>query len=367
MICSLSWSCQRPSTETVQGHVDLNSMIGQMIMVGFRGMEIDSISQEFLTEIDSGYVGGIILFDYDIGSRSFRRNIKSPEQVRSLIQALQQRSEVPLFVAVDQEGGMVNRLKPSYGFPKTVTAKHLGQLDDLDSTRYYAQANAKTLHELGFNVNFAPVVDIDVNPDNPVIGKYERSFSPKPEIVVKHATEWIKMHDSLHILSTIKHFPGHGSSDQDSHEGITDITKYWMKKELIPFKEISDLDYSVGIMTAHVVNDHLDTLYPATLSRNVISGILREEWGFKGLIFSDDLQMKAVNELFDFETILKQSILAGVDILLFGNNLEYETGIPAQAVRTITKLVQSGEIERNRIEESYQRIMKSKREMDIGL
>lgn len=352
-------SCNN-SMEVKNKPTTLTEMIGQMIMVGFRGMEVDSINQQFLNQIDSGFVGGIILFDYDIGSKSTNRNIKSPNQVKTLIENLKEKSKRPLLVAVDQEGGMVNRLKPKYGFPKVPSAKYLGEVNNLDTTRYYAGLNAKNMKELGFNLNFAPVVDIDINPKESPIGKYERSFSDNSEIVIKHASEWVKIHDSLGILSTLKHFPGHGSSDTDSHEGVTDITEYWKSEELIPFKKVSELDFSVGIMTAHVVNNNLDSIYPATLSKNIISKILRTDWGFNGLIFSDDLQMKAVNELYSFEEILMHSINAGVDVLVFGNNLEYDEKIPQKAVGVIRKLVKEGKIERERIEESYKRIIDSK-------
>ena len=267
-------------------------------------------------------------------------------------------------MAVDQEGGKVNRLKTKYGFPKSVTAKYLGTLNNLDSTAYYANQNAQTLKELGFNVNFAPVVDIDLNPANPVIGKYERSYASNSEIVIEHASIWIKAQQNQGILSTLKHFPGHGSSDADSHEGVTDITKYWQELELSPFKTLNK-KAQVAIMTAHVMNRQLDSLYPATLSKNVIATILRDKWNFNGLVFSDDLQMKAVNQLFDFETILKKSIEAGVDVLVFGNNLEYDEQIPEKAVKTIVNMVAKGELSKERIQTSYQRILAAKGELII--
>jgi len=339
----------------------LETMIGQMVMVGFRGMDTTSISNSFLSQIRKGYVGGLVLFDYDVVSKTFKRNIQSPAQVKQLIAGLQKQVPTPLLIAVDQEGGKVNRLKTKYGFPKSVTAKYLGDLNNLDSTAYYALRNAQTLKELGFNVNFAPVVDIDLNPVNPVIGKYERSYADNSKIVVKHATAWIKAQQDYGVLSTLKHFPGHGSSDADSHEGVTDITNYWQELELSPFKALSNTP-QVAIMTAHVMNKQLDTLYPATLSKKIISGILRDEWKFKGLIFSDDLQMKAVNKLFDFETILKKSIEAGVDVLVFGNNLEYDEQIPEKAVQAIAKMVAKGELSEARIRASYERIMTVKQE-----
>lgn len=362
LLSFFAFSCNNSQQVTdVEVSKGLKSKIGQMIMVGFSGMTEAEIKPGFLAQIDSGYVGSIILFDYDMVSQTPRRNIESPIQVKTLIADLQAHASTPLLMAVDQEGGMVNRLKAKYGFPASVTAKYLGTLDDLDSTRHYAILNAQTLKKVGFNLNFSPVVDTDLNPENPVIGKYERSYSDKTNIIVKHASEWIRMHDSIGIISTLKHFPGHGSSDADSHKGITDVSPYWQEEELIPFEQISKLDYATAIMTAHVVNNRLDSIYPATLSKTIMTGILRERFGFNGLLFSDDLQMKAVNDLYNFEELIKLSINAGVDVLVFGNNLLYDETIPQRAVETILELVKKGEIDESRILESYERVMRYKK------
>lgn len=358
-------SCKNPEKKAEEQDIELKAMIGQMIMVGFQGSEIEEVNPQLLNQIDKGYIGGIILFDYDMGSKAFDRNIKSPAQVKKLINGLQSHAPTPLFMAIDQEGGVVNRLKPKYGFPKSVSAKYLGSLDNIDSTGFYANLNAKTLKGLGFNLNFAPVVDIDLNPSNPVIGKYERSFSDTSEIVVKHATVWVNAHDSLGILSTLKHFPGHGSADSDSHKGVTDITNYWQEEELNPFKELGSLDKSVAIMTAHVVNNNLDSVYPATMSKKIITEILRDQLAFKGLVFSDDLQMKAVNAQFDFNVILKNAINAGVDVLVIGNNLEVDETIAEKAVNAIVKMVNDGDVALGRIKESYQRVMTVKEELKL--
>jgi len=226
----------------------------------------------------------------------------------------------------------------------------------------YAERNVKTLKNLGINLNFAPVVDMDINPNNPVIGGYERSYSKKAEIVEKHSAIWIDAHAEAGIISTLKHFPGHGSADADSHKGITDITNFWSVEELIPFRKLSTKK-SMGIMTAHVMNKELDSIYPATLSRNVIKKIIRNNFQFNGLVFSDDLQMKAVNAMFPFETILKKAIEADVDVLVVGNNLEYDPNIASKMISAIYKMVQSGEISEERIEESYQRVLSAKKDI----
>lgn len=339
---------------------ELKAQIGQMILAGFRGFTMDEVNPDFLDQVEAGIIGGIILFDYDVVKKKAERNIKSPDQVQQLISDMQAKAPSPLFVAVDQEGGRVNRLKTKYGFPASVSAEYLGNLNNLDSTRHYAEVSAKNLKQLGFNVNFAPVVDVDLNPDNPVIGGIERSYSADPDEVIKHAQVVVEAQNELGIISTLKHFPGHGSAASDSHEGVTDITNYWTRQELRPFKAISDVAPSVAIMTAHVVNHKLDSLYPATMSEVVIGDILRKELGFAGLVFSDDLQMGAVNDMYPFETILERAIMAGVDVLVMGNNLELEELGPQRAVNIIYQLVQEGKISRQRIQTSYDRILKYK-------
>lgn len=363
-------ACQESSTASnnqttapTQEPPSLETMIGQMLMVGFRGIRPEEVSEQFLQNLATGKIGGTVLFDYDVVNKEFVRNIKSPEQVQSLITYLQENAKVPLLVAVDQEGGKVNRLKAKYGFPASVSNKYLGTVNNLDTTRMYAAKNAQNLKSLGFNVNFSPAVDVDLNPKNPVIGKYERSYSSDHEVVIRNAKVWIEEHEKKGILSTLKHFPGHGSSDADSHEGFTDVTKYWQEKELIPFREILKEDQLLSVMTAHVFNSNLDADYPATLSPNVIDKYLRREWKFNGLVFSDDLQMNAVNKLFDFETIVYRSILSGVDILVYGNNLEHDDAIPEKVIQTVIGLVESGKISKERIRQSYDRIMAVKNKL----
>ena len=358
-------SCKETTTNNISQIKEptLQTMIGQMIMVGTRGMTIDEVSPQFKQQIKDGKIGGVILFDYDVVKKEAHRNIQSPDQVKALIAGLKALTTKPLFMAVDQEGGRVNRLKPKYGFPTSVSAQYLGDLDNVDTTNYYANRTATTLNDLGFNVNFAPAVDVNFNPESPAIGKIERSFSADPAMVIKHAGMLIKAQDGKGIVSTLKHFPGHGSAQADSHYGVTDVTNYWQESELLPFEALGKLDNNVAIMTAHVVNKNLDPDFPATLSSKIIDGLLRRQLGFKGVVFSDDMQMKAVNSQFGFETLLKNSINAGVNVLVFGNNLEYDELIPTKAIDLVTKMVEKGEISKDRIIGSYERIQRAKHQM----
>lgn len=340
---------------TIYG-ASLNEMIGQMIMIGFRGMEINDQSP-VVRDITEFNIGGVLLFDYDVEKKKFERNIRSPEQVQKLVQDLTQlSSDIPLLVAVDQEGGRVARLKKSYGFADSVSQAYLGEVDDTTITGGYALGTAQILSELGINLNFAPVVDLNTNEDNPVIGKLERSFSSDPQVVVRHSWEVINAHRVFNILTAVKHFPGHGSSREDSHLGFVDVTETWDMIELEPFKELISDPGCDMVMTAHIFNAHLDPDWPATMSKKVIGDILREQLRYDGVVISDDMQMKAIREHYSLELALEKSILAGVDIIMFGNNMVYEEGIAQRSIEIISSLVDQGRIPQERIQESYERI-----------
>lgn len=336
---------------------NLEAQVGQMLMVGFRGLEVDDRSP-IVRDIRAGRVGGVIIFDYDVALKNPVRNVASPEQLKNLVGDLQAANpDLPLFVAIDQEGGRVNRLKERYGFPPTVSQAWLGTQNDLALTRFYADQTAGTLSELGINVNLAPVVDVNVNPDNPVIGKLERSFSADPLIVAQHATEVIISHQLAGIFTALKHFPGHGSSTTDSHLGFTDITDSWSEVELIPYREIL---HTVGvdmIMTAHVFNAQLDPEWPATLSPAIMQNLLRDQMNYQGVIISDDMQMQAITDHYSLDIALEQTIMAGADIIIFGNNLVYDEQIAQKAIATILRLVREGRIPEWRIQQSSARIM----------
>ena len=335
---------------------NLEQMIGQMIMVGFRGYMVDEQSPVARDILEHG-IGGVILFDYDVEKKAFERNIKSPQQLKELIASLQELSgENTLLVAVDQEGGRVSRLKKNYGFRDSVSQAYLGELNDLEVTLDYALNTAQDLAELGINLNLAPVVDLNTNQDNPVIGRLDRSFSHDPLTVTMHAREVIGAHRVFNVLTALKHFPGHGSSEEDSHLGFVDVSATWDEKELVPFKQlIADHDCDM-VMTAHIYNRSLDPDWPATMSAKTVNGILRKRLGFEGVVISDDMQMKAIKEHYPLELALEKTILAGVDMIIFANNMVYEEDIASRSIAIIRDLVKQGRVSEERIRQSYQRI-----------
>jgi len=337
----------------------LEVKIGQMLMVGFRGLEADA-DHPLVQDIQKRHLGGVVLFDYDIPSRSPLRNIESPAQVQALIAALQSFAPIPLVVAIDQEGGQIRRLKEQFGFPPTVSAQYLGTVNDLAFTYERATDMAKTLAQVGINLNLAPVVDLNTNPENPIIGRYERSFSANSDIVTDHALEFIKAHHNQDVLCTLKHFPGHGSSTDDSHLGLVDVSNTWSPTELEPYANIIEAGEADAIMTAHVFNANLDPDYPATLSKSTITGILRKDLNYTGVVISDDMQMGAIANQYGFETAVQAAIEAGIDIIAIANNSVYEEDVVARTVTLVKQLVQDGKISETRIDESYQRIQRLK-------
>lgn len=354
------YSCSEVQQE--QAEVSIEEKIGQMLMVGFKGFEVTDTSH-VVRDIQNYHTGGIILFDYDVPTGTPDRNIDSAEQVTALINDLQVLASSPLFMAVDQEGGRVARLKTERGFQPTIAAEELGDINNPDTTRHYATQMAVELQELGFNVNFAPVVDLNTNTMNPVIGQLNRSFSADSDIVTKHASIFLEEFNAHNILGVLKHFPGHGSAWNDSHVGMAEVTDTWEEIELEPYKNLVEADKNFAVMTAHVFNENLDEDLPATLSHNVQTEILRNQIGFEGVLFSDDMQMDAIRSYYGLESSIKNAIVAGVDVLVFANNSVYDREIIPTSVSIIKNLLDEGEITEEMINESYKRIMSAKEQL----
>src|SRR6188768_1843740 len=324
----------------------LTIKIGQMILVGFAGTSVD---EAVLAEVREGKVGSIILFEKNIPPQN------SFIALKKIIWTYQQAAPIPLLIGIDQEGGRVNRLKDKYGFPKSITAAAMGKSPTLDSVRFYAEATASTLSGLGININFGPVVDLASNPDNPIIAKYGRAFSANEDSVIILAKEFIKEHHRYNVLTALKHFPGHGSSKDDTHLGIADVTNTWEERELKPYQVLIDSGYADAVMTSHIVNRKLDDEgNPGTLSHDILTGLLRTKLKFDGVVFSDDMQMHAITKHYGLEETIKLAILAGVDIMTFSNNISGSDERTVDKVHQIIKdFVKKGDISTERIDQSY--------------
>ena len=332
--------------------IDLDADIGEMLLVGFRGISLDS-TEHIWRDLTHFHVGSVILFDYDAQSGQRGRNIRSPHQVQSLCRQLR-RVSPDLLIGIDQEGGLVSRLHPRYGFPR-VASHQKSALDGPDSVRANARLTAQMLHDAGINLNFAPVADVNVNKQCPVIGQMERSFSPSAEHVTDCCRIWLEEQRKQGVASCMKHFPGHGSAGGDTHKGLVDVSDTWKDLELDPYREL--VKEVPMVMTAHVINRQLDPEgLPASLSP-AITSYLRDTLGFQGVIVTDDMAMGAIVNEYSFATAIRMAITAGADLLCLSNNgSKYNPELVPQAVRAIKQMVKDGAVSEERIHTSAERV-----------
>jgi beta-N-acetylhexosaminidase len=343
-----------PMTAPMRPHlapdVTLDAKIGQMLLLGFRGTSIAPESV-IAQNVRDQNIGGVVLFG---------GNVRDSAQLRSLTGQLQELASLPLLIGVDQEGGKIARLDKRRGYAATRSHAELGQDNNSGETRSEAAAIAQSLLDGGVTLNFAPVVDVATNRDNPIIAGLGRSFSADPEVVAAQAAAYIDGHHEVGVKCTIKHFPGHGSSQGDSHLGFVDVTDTWSENELIPYRSLLEQGKVDAVMTAHIFNAKLDAELPATLSPAVVTGLLRERLGYDGVIISDDMQMRAITDLFKLEKAFELAILAGVDIVAVANEITYTGTVADRFITTVRRMLDQGALGEDRIEQSFQRIMRLK-------
>lgn len=317
--------------------------IGQLLMAGFDGTTPPKEIQELITQ---HAIGGVILFS---------RNIKNPTQVAKLTESLQKLSaEAPLFVAVDQEGGRVSRLPPP--FTQFPPARLLGLCDSVPLTYSLAEAMAKELLAVGINMNFAPVLDVDTNPKNPVIG--DRSFGSSPTLVSKLGLAMIVGMTDQGVIPCGKHFPGHGDTSADSHETLPLVN---LKADRLSNIELKPFIHTIEnrlacVMTAHVVYSHLDDKNPASLSKKIITGLLRKTLNFDGIVVTDDLEMKGITEHFSVPEAAVKAVQAGSDLILVCHSYEEQMATLEALVHAVEKNV----ISEARLNESLNRVLRLK-------
>jgi beta-N-acetylhexosaminidase len=330
--------------------VALDVKIGQMLLLGFRGTSLAAESV-IAQNVRDQNLGGVVLFG---------GNVRNGTQLRNLTGQLQSIAPLPLLIGVDQEGGKVARLDKRRGFAETLSHAQLGQANNLDETRSVAAGIAQALLDGGITLNLAPVVDVAINQANPIIAGLGRSFSADPTLVATQAAAYIDGHHEKGVKCTVKHFPGHGSSQGDTHRGFVDVTETWSEDELIPYRRLLEQGKVDAVMTAHIFNGKLDAGLPATLSPAVVTGLLRQQLGYDGVIISDDMQMRAITDLFELETAFELAIVAGVDIVAVANELTYAGTVADRFINTVRRMLEQGTIDENRIEQSFQRIMRLK-------
>lgn len=337
---------------------DLRQMIGQLLILGFDGCDLAD-APELEQSLRQQHLGGVILFDKHLQQAGHPKNIVNTAQTQKLTAALQSvnQAEHPLLIAVDYEGGAVDRLSAACELTAPVSAAEQAK-QTLPEFIAHAEQMASHLRELGFNVDFAPVVDVDITPDNPIIGQLGRSYSSDAVKVSELAETFVTTLQQQQVLTCYKHFPGHGSSHGDSHLGFVDVSTSWQAEELTPYRRLINAPVPVPmIMTAHVINRQLDASgVPATLSKPMLTDLLRDELHYEGVIISDDMQMKAISDHYHLFDACITAINAGVDMIIIGNQLS-EAMITAEAfIEAIVAAIEQGKISLSRIHTAYQRV-----------
>ena len=323
--------------------------VGQLLMIGIQGTELDADSRFMLSEY---HIGGIILFD---------RNMKSQEQVRALNDSLQKNASdagLPLFLAIDEEGGAVARMKEA--FPPPPAAAEIGRTGDPQAAYRYAADTAHGLKAMGFNLNFAPVADLGAT--------YGRSYANDAATATKFVAAALEGHSDAGLLATIKHFPGLGRGESDTHEDTVTVhadRAALEASDLVPFREMiakrnaaKNAKEASGwfIMATHTMYPALDAKNPASLSPAILQSLLREELAYDGVIVTDDLEMGAISRHYGFDRAGVEAILAGADLVLVCHDYAHETAV----YNGLLKAVKSGEISKDRLDASVRRIVKAK-------
>jgi beta-N-acetylhexosaminidase len=334
--------------------------IADLLLVGFSGTAVAD-NEEVRRLVCDVKVGGVLLFERFAASGR-PRNMVSPGQLTTLTRDLQTLAAGcagrPLFIATDAEGGRVMRLSPRLGYPPTLSAQEIGARDDPAFTRAEARRMGGMLREAGINWDLAPVVDVAVNPTNPAVVANGRTYSADPERVIAHARAFVEgMHDEG-VLTALKHFPGHGSSRQDSHLGFTEVTDTAeLRVELAPYRALIADGLADSVMTAHVFNRGLDPWDPATLSRFTVGRVLRGWLHYRGVVVSDDLLMGAIAQRYGLEEASVLALNAGVDVLLVSQNTgRIDDRAAERVVAAITRAIAEGRLSESTVQAAVARV-----------
>jgi len=327
----------------------LEEMAGQMIVVGFAGDTAGAKSVKALrAEVAAGEIGGVMFL---------KTNVSSLAAVKAMNEAFRAASpDLPPFITLDQEGGAVERLTETVGFKEIPNAEIIAANNSPEGAALVYGEMAAKVAELGFTVNFGPVVDLNVNPNNLIIAKYGRAFGKSAKTVIPYAEAFIEAHRKVGLLTALKHFPGHGSSTADSHEGFVDITKTWKEAELLPYKALVGAGLADFVMVGHLIHSDYSEL-PSSLAPEWITGVLRGEMGYEGVVISDDLEMGAIREHFSLKETVTRAVRAGMDVLLFSNTADSRPTLGDEIRAILLAEAEADPVFRARIEESYKRIV----------
>ncbi|HEV7345686.1 MAG TPA: glycoside hydrolase family 3 N-terminal domain-containing protein [Devosia sp.] len=331
----------------------LQEMAGQMIVVGFQGDDADDGSVVRLRdELAAGRLGGVMLL---------KTNVKSLDAVAEMNASFRAASpDLPPLITLDQEGGAVERLTEAVGFTEIPNAAAVAAGYSPDAAETLYAEMARSVAALHFTVNFGPVVDVNLNPDNQIIARFGRAFSVDPEVVAQYAAAFVKAHHAAGLLTALKHFPGHGSSTADSHEGFVDITETWQSSELDPYRALLAENLVDMVMVGHLYHagySEAGAQTPSSLSPQWIEGVLRGDLGYGGVVISDDLEMGAIRDHFSLDQTVTKAVRAGMDVLLFSNTADYRPGLGQEILDILVAEAQADPAFAARIEQSYARIV----------
>jgi beta-N-acetylhexosaminidase len=332
--------------------MNISQKIGRTLIIGFDAAYIhEKDFDKVKYYIDEGLIGGIILFNKNFRTKE-DKNIKNLDQLQDLILNLKADSCHELLISIDQEGGFINRLKSLDEFNNQKSQLSVFHDFNEEECYQYISEYSKLMGNIGINLNFSPVVDIHF-PESKIIGYYERAFSNDIQNIIKYAEQYIDAHRDNGIIPCLKHFPGHGSSYGDTHEGFVDASYRWSYDEMNPYKMLKNK--AKMVMMSHLFISQIDDKNPASLSKKWID-ILRSEIDFQGVVISDDFDMYAISKLYTQEEVFINAINAGIDICLFGNNISYNIDLPLQYNKTIMSAVNNGIIDEEKIHNSCIRI-----------
>lgn len=324
-------------------------MIGQMLILGFSGAASDASSAQSLArQIGAGQAGGACFLGH---------NTRSRQGIESLTRlfAASGRQFKP-FIAVDQEGGAVQRLGSKSGYNAVQPAQAIAARGEPANAEQIYAAMARELRAAGFNLNLAPVVDLGFEPRNPIIAKWGRAYGKDGATVAKYASAFVEGHRSAGVLTALKHFPGHGSTLVDSHDKPVDLTATWKPEELEPFRRMAQSGDIDIVMSGHLAHARITGGEPATLSRTAIEGILRRDIGYQGVAMTDDLDMAAIRSSYPLNEAAIRAIAAGNDLLLLSNSRTPDPNLPAAIIAAVKEAVAAGRIPAGRIEASAARL-----------
>lgn len=359
-LAPLEHSTHEPHTLTSEEETKIRRQVGQMVMLGFHGTSLEQENcQKVRQLVQEGKVGSLIFFTYNMANKS---------QTRDLIDTFKKASrELPLLIAVDQEGGGVQRIpEPQFLSPKQVSSTMTPE----EAKPYYKEL-AKVLDHYGFNLNLAPCVDLHQK-GSKCIGNLDRSFSEDPRIVVQYAKAFCDAHAEEGIATCLKHFPGHGYATEDSHQGMVDVTETLHNDEQKPFYDLPVL----MVMTAHLMHRGYDKKYPVTLSPTIMEALLPKDKRGKKILITDDLHMGAILQHYALEETVLQAILSGHDMLIFSNNSVAAGGvenfkpsleIPDHVANIVVEAIRTGVLTQDRIQNSYNLIKTYKRSFEPPL